>query len=114
MSVMSSVWQGTDSNATVATTAAADVARDTLVGKRVLAMPVPGYGKHNGTVTDAAPGSEYCCVRWDDGSSRRYQRKQVLQYLDHAKKKNAEGAAAAAKRKAEDAGSPLSTKVRRN
>jgi hypothetical protein len=76
---MSSVWQGTDAHATVAATAAADK----LVGQRVLAMPIPGYGKHDGTVTDAVPGSGRCSVRWDDGSNGRYLWKQVREYLDY-------------------------------
>ena len=55
---------------------------DALVGQRVIAMLVRGYGRHNGTVTEAVPGSDRCRICWDDGTSGRFLRSKISKYLE--------------------------------
>ena len=55
---------------------------DALVGQRVIAMVVKGYGKHNGTVAEAVAGSDRCRICWDDGTSGRYLRSKISKHLE--------------------------------
>jgi hypothetical protein len=55
---------------------------DALVGQRVIAMLVRGYGRHNGTVTEAVPGSDRCRICWDDGTSGRFLRSKISKCLE--------------------------------
>jgi hypothetical protein len=66
----------------------APVDPDTLMNRRVLDMPVPGYGKfvgngHNGTVTKVHQGARriIITITFDDHSKHRFDLSRVLKYL---------------------------------
>jgi hypothetical protein len=56
---------------------------DTLRYRRVLDMPVKGYGKHNGTVTKVHPSARRITITitFDDESKQTFNLSRVLKYL---------------------------------
>ena len=59
----------------------APVDPDTLLHRRVHNMPVPGYGKHNGTVTKIHPSARRVTITFDDDSKDTFDLSRVLKYL---------------------------------
>jgi hypothetical protein len=73
--------QGAPTHASQSSTKEVVVDVDNLIGRRVLEMPVAGFGKHNGTVTEATRGSSKCRITFDDTSHRTYKLSVAMKYF---------------------------------
>jgi hypothetical protein len=60
------------------------------IGERVVQVPIPGYGHHNGTITainlSTTAGTGTCTVAWDDGTTGKVASDTCAKHVESAKR----------------------------